>query len=55
MLYEVITNLPASPERFERIAQAMGLDLRGLDSRGKKKALLDKVREIKKAASYNFV
>jgi len=48
-------NLPASPERFERIAQAMGLDLRGLDSRGKKKALLDKVREIKKAAGVDKV
>jgi alcohol dehydrogenase class IV len=48
-------NLPASPERFERIAQAMGLDLRGMDVQTKKKALLEKVREIKKAAGVNQV
>lgn len=43
-------NLPAAPERFERIAEAMGLDLRGMDSVRKKTALLDHVRELKKAA-----
>jgi len=48
-------NLPASPERFERIAQAMGLDLRGMDFRTKKKTLLEKVREIKKAAGVDKV
>lgn len=48
-------NLPASPERFERIAQAMGLDLRGMDFAAKKKALLGKVREIKRAAGMNNV
>ena len=43
-------NLPASPERFERIAQAMGLDLRGMTTAGKKAALLQKVRQFKEAA-----
>ncbi|MEJ2699590.1 MAG: iron-containing alcohol dehydrogenase [Desulfuromonadales bacterium] len=43
-------NLPASPERFERIAQAMDLDLRGMTSTEKKAALLGKVRQIKEAA-----
>lgn len=41
-------NLPASPERFERIAEAMGLDLRGMDSQEKKTALLRQVRKLKK-------
>ncbi len=48
-------NLPASPERFERIAEAMGVDLRGMDSAGKKKALLEKVRELKRAAGVDKV
>ena len=48
-------NLSAAPERFERIAAAMGLDLRGLDFAGRKKALLAKVREIKKAAGMDRV
>jgi len=43
-------NLPASPERFERIGEAMGLDLHGLDVKGRTTAILDKVREIKRAA-----
>lgn len=42
-------NLPAAPERFEHIAEAMGLDLRGMDSGQKKSALLNHVRELKKA------
>jgi len=48
-------NLPASPERFARIAEAMGLDLRGMDSATRKKALLEKVREIKRAAGVDKV
>jgi len=48
-------NLPASPERFERVAEAMGLDLRGLDSRARKKVLLEKVREIKRAVGVDKV
>jgi len=48
-------NLPASPERFEQIARAMGLDLRGMDFQAKKKALLEKVREIKRAAGVDMV
>lgn len=43
-------NLPAAPERFEHIAAAMGLDLRGMDSLQKKVALLNHVRELKKTA-----
>jgi len=41
-------NLPAAPERFEHIAEAMGLDLRGMDSGQKKSALLNHIRELKK-------
>ncbi|HXV22466.1 MAG TPA: alcohol dehydrogenase-like regulatory protein ErcA [Desulfuromonadales bacterium] len=48
-------NFPASPERFERIAEAMGLDLRGMTPSAKKNALLEKVREIKRAAGLDLV
>lgn len=48
-------NFPNSPERFERIAEAMGLDLRGLNTVEKKAALLQKVRELKKEAGMNRV
>jgi alcohol dehydrogenase class IV len=48
-------NFPASPERFERIAEAMGIDLRGMTPSAKKNALLEKVREIKRAAGLNLV
>ena len=43
-------NLPASPERFERIAEAMGIDLRGMGSAEKRNALLKHVRDLKAAA-----
>jgi len=43
-------NLPAAPERFEQIAEAMGLDLRGMDSVKKKAALLNHIRKLKTAA-----
>ncbi|MDA8428521.1 MAG: iron-containing alcohol dehydrogenase [Geobacteraceae bacterium] len=43
-------NLPAAPERFEHIATAMGLDLRGKSSRQKKSALLNHIRDLKAAA-----
>jgi alcohol dehydrogenase class IV len=43
-------NMSAAPERFEQIAEAMGLDLRGMDSVHKKSALLNHVRALKKAA-----
>jgi alcohol dehydrogenase class IV len=43
-------NLPSSPERFVKIAQAMGLDLRGMNFSERKKALLKHVRYLKKAA-----
>lgn len=42
-------NLPAAPERFEQIAEAMGLDLRGMNSGQKKSALLNHVRDLKTA------
>lgn len=48
-------NFPSSPERFERIAEAMGIDLRGMTPSAKKNALLEKVREIKKAAGLDLV
>lgn len=40
-------NFAAAPERFERIAQAMGLDLRGLPQAQKKRRLLEHVRKLK--------
>jgi alcohol dehydrogenase len=43
-------NMQAAPERFEHIAEAMGLDLRGMNSLQKKSALLKHVRELKTAA-----
>ena len=43
-------NLPSSPERFEKIAEVMGLDLRGRTSREKMNVLLTHVRELKRAA-----
>ncbi|MDO3377302.1 alcohol dehydrogenase-like regulatory protein ErcA [Geoalkalibacter halelectricus] len=41
-------NLPASPERFEQIALAMGVDLRGKTLIGKTKMLMKRVRELKR-------
>jgi alcohol dehydrogenase class IV len=43
-------NFPSSPERFDRIAEAMGLDLRGMSSSVRKASLLKHVRELKKEA-----
>ena len=43
-------NFDAAPERFERIAQAMGLDLRGLPILQKKKLLIEHVRSLKAEA-----
>ncbi len=43
-------NMPSSPERFEQIAAAMGLDIRGMSGSEKKSALLRHVREFKQAA-----
>ncbi len=47
-------NLPAAPERFERIAEAMGLDLRGMVSKEKTSVLLGRIREIKKVAGMDL-
>lgn len=46
-------NMAATPERFEKIAEAMGLDLRGMDSTHRKSALLNHVRKLKKAVGVN--
>lgn len=43
-------NYPQAEERFIRIGKEMGLDLRGMDSRARRKALLDEVRRLKFAA-----
>ncbi len=43
----VAFNLSATPERFDAIAQAMGLDLRGLNSSERGKLLLDTIRGLK--------
>lgn len=43
-------NMPSAPERFEHIAEAMGLDLRGMTTRQKTAALLEHVRKLKQAA-----
>ncbi len=43
-------NMSSAPERFEHIAEAMGLDIRGMSGRERKRALLGHVREFKRAA-----
>lgn len=43
-------NFSSAPERFEKIALALGLDLRGLPPKLKKKALLTHVRDLKEKA-----
>ncbi len=48
-------NFPSCPERFDRIAEAMGLDLRGMSTKETKKALMEKIREIKMAAGIDRV
>jgi alcohol dehydrogenase class IV len=40
-------NISSTPERFDAIAQALSLDLRGLTSSEREKALLKKLRDIK--------
>lgn len=43
-------NLRAAPERYQRIAQEMGLDLRGMKSRSASNAVLEEVRRLKREA-----
>lgn len=43
-------NYEAAPERFEAIAEAAGIDLRGLNFEEKKKALLQWIGELKREA-----
>jgi alcohol dehydrogenase class IV len=43
-------NYDTIPERFEKIAEAMDLDLRGMSSVEKKKSLLERVRDLKRRA-----
>ncbi|MEJ2199685.1 MAG: iron-containing alcohol dehydrogenase [Desulfuromonadaceae bacterium] len=50
----VAFNHTAAPERFARIAEAMGLDLRGMGSSERQKALLEKIRDLKKATGLNL-
>jgi alcohol dehydrogenase class IV len=48
-------NLPASPERFARIALAMGINLSGMDEGAIKRALLNRVRALKQEAGMNRI
>jgi len=41
-------NFPSEPERFDLVANAMGLDLRGMLEKEKKRALLEKIRTMKR-------
>jgi alcohol dehydrogenase len=43
-------NFSAAPERFERIAQELGLDLRGLSTNERKAALIKWLRKLRQAA-----
>ena len=43
-------NYPQAEDRFVRIGKEMGLDLRGMDSKARRKALLEEVRRLKFAA-----
>ena len=43
-------NYPQAEDRFVRIGKEMGLDLRGMDGRARRRALLDEVRRLKFAA-----
>lgn len=43
-------NYPLAEERFVRIGKEMGLDLRGMDGRTRRRALLNEVRRLKCAA-----
>lgn len=42
-------NYSASPERFDRIAEALGMDLRGVGPKGKKEALSEYIRSLRQA------
>jgi alcohol dehydrogenase class IV len=46
-------NFPAAPERCERIAQALGLDLRGLPTPRRRAALAARIRALKEEAGLN--
>jgi alcohol dehydrogenase len=43
-------NYDTAPERFLLIAEAMGLDLRGIEPHKKRRALIEQVRELKREA-----
>ncbi|HJV65670.1 MAG TPA: alcohol dehydrogenase-like regulatory protein ErcA [Geomonas sp.] len=43
-------NYASAPERYDLVAEAMGLDLRGMPQTRRKKALLDQIRKLKEAA-----
>ncbi|MBE0598400.1 MAG: iron-containing alcohol dehydrogenase [Desulfuromonadales bacterium] len=42
-------NFSAAPERFERIGEALGLDLRGLNAGQRRRAILGRLRGLKQA------
>jgi alcohol dehydrogenase len=48
-------NLPASPERFDQIALAMGIDLRGRNEKARRQALLTRIRALKKEVGMNRI
>jgi alcohol dehydrogenase class IV len=43
-------NYAVAPERYDRIGEALGFDLQGMNSGQKRRAILDLVHKIKKAA-----
>lgn len=43
-------NYQAEPERYDQIGLAMGLELSGFNADGRKKALLDRIGELRKSA-----
>ncbi len=47
-------NYRSAAERFDRIGEAMGLDLRGLTSRQRKAALVGAVRQLKQAVGLDI-
>lgn len=46
-------NYPAAAERYDRVAEAMGLNLAGMDSKSRQKALQAEIYRIQKEASIN--
>lgn len=47
-------NYPAAPERFDRIAEAMGIQLSGLSGRERRAALVARIRQMKRDAGLDM-